>query len=548
MGWKCAPQVLGLVRGEPKPGQKHRANGLAIAKEAGYERATKSSTFDRDRSSLNNYVGYKSGKVFWEELAEAADHYRAKVRTKTKDGQEVVRERKLRDDAVIGFSIIYNPPAEICAAWSDEDYEKFYSDCESAMEEIEPRLFRRSNIKMKAEHYDEGIPPSDDSSTEQIDRHIHMLGECVDEYGNYCGNLIDARLMDKINRMFPALMRERGWKEMDDIDVTDWAKAKVDEEYRKERNAKRRKSGRSVNSHIAGKLNEKIKEADAAIESAEELKASAQQIVSDAETQAESVIWDANNKAEKKRLAAEAEYEQIVQQADELIELRNQEADAEIRDKNREAAAEIEKRQQEADAEIKKKKKDHSDAAQAYIKMLARELAHLCERTGTDHKQKFTNSGGTMKEYQDAIEVEFQVLEDSLDAQAKVKAEMEIADIRSELQESRTAYDDAKKELEKLISETQPVSKTDMQFVCEVMQVVSTTRNQKVHDAASAMVRLIQGNPDAIADAYNRKKEHEAELVRQRIKESEARLVEVTGSGQPDEHNHGRRLPDIDFS
>ena len=24
MGWKCAPQVMGLVRGEPKEGQKHR--------------------------------------------------------------------------------------------------------------------------------------------------------------------------------------------------------------------------------------------------------------------------------------------------------------------------------------------------------------------------------------------------------------------------------------------------------------------------------------------------------------------------------------------
>ena len=38
MGWKCLPQVTGLVRGEPKPGAKHRSNGAAICGEAGKER------------------------------------------------------------------------------------------------------------------------------------------------------------------------------------------------------------------------------------------------------------------------------------------------------------------------------------------------------------------------------------------------------------------------------------------------------------------------------------------------------------------------------
>lgn len=33
MSFKCAPQIIGLVRGEPKPGQKHRANGRAIVAE-----------------------------------------------------------------------------------------------------------------------------------------------------------------------------------------------------------------------------------------------------------------------------------------------------------------------------------------------------------------------------------------------------------------------------------------------------------------------------------------------------------------------------------
>ena len=35
MGWKCTPQVTGLVRGEAKQGQKHRSNVKAIVAEAG---------------------------------------------------------------------------------------------------------------------------------------------------------------------------------------------------------------------------------------------------------------------------------------------------------------------------------------------------------------------------------------------------------------------------------------------------------------------------------------------------------------------------------
>ena len=29
MGFRCVPQITGLVRDEPQPGQKHRANGKA---------------------------------------------------------------------------------------------------------------------------------------------------------------------------------------------------------------------------------------------------------------------------------------------------------------------------------------------------------------------------------------------------------------------------------------------------------------------------------------------------------------------------------------
>ncbi len=270
MGWKCAPQVMGLVRGEPKQGQKHRANIRKIAMEAGYERASKSDTLDKSRSSKNHYDGYRSGSQFAAAMEQEATKYRVKVNGKTKDKKPVVREKGLPHNAVIGWAVIYNPPAEVCAAWTNEDYQKFYADCRECMAKIEPRLFRSENIRMSAEHFDEGIPPDENSGV--IDRHLHDLGVSKDADGRYCGNLIDAKLLVKINERFPALMRERGW-DMDDLDRTDFERAKTDKEYASERNAKRRQSGLSVNKHLGKKAREMAEDAAELVKQADALKA-----------------------------------------------------------------------------------------------------------------------------------------------------------------------------------------------------------------------------------------------------------------------------------
>ena len=270
MGWKCAPQVMGLVRGEPKQGQKHRANIRKIAMEAGYERASKSDTLDKSRSKQNQYDGYRSGSQFAADMEQEASEYRVKVNGKTKDNKPIVREKGLPHNAVIGWAVIYNPPAEVCAAWTDDEYKKFYKDCRECMAKIEPRLFRRDNIRMSAEHFDEGIPPDENSGV--IDRHLHDLGVSKDTDGRYCGNLIDAKLLIKINERFPALMRECGW-DMDDLDRTDFERAKTDKEYASERNAKRRQSGLSVNKHLGNKAREMAEDAAELVEQAEALKA-----------------------------------------------------------------------------------------------------------------------------------------------------------------------------------------------------------------------------------------------------------------------------------
>lgn len=250
MGWKCTPQLTGLVRGEPKAGQKHRSNAERIIAEAGKERVSKSDTLDKDRSYLNRYTGFESGYDCLNYITKEADEYRQEVTGK--GGTK--HYRKLREDAIIGYAIIYNPPEEICSSWTDEEYTKFYEDSRDVMEQICPDIFRRDTIVMSAEHHDEGTI----TDPSKISRHIHDIGIPKSKDGRYCGTKIDAKLCADINKNYPKLMREKGW-DIDDLDCTDWDKYNSDEEYRAERKSKQ-KSGKSVNEYLANKMRQQIKE------------------------------------------------------------------------------------------------------------------------------------------------------------------------------------------------------------------------------------------------------------------------------------------------
>lgn len=204
MGYKCAPQLIGLVRGEPqvkvgkdgkKHRQKHRANGGAILNEFGEERQSRSNTLDRTRSYLNRYEGYSSGAACWDDMVAEAEAHRVPVTLR--DGTTATRG--LPHNAVVGWSMIFNPPAAMTEGWEDEDYQAFYDDSFAAMCEIEPRLFRPENVRMDGEHFDEGIKGADG----EFGRHLHRAGVPVDASGKYCGNLVDALLLSRINREYP---------------------------------------------------------------------------------------------------------------------------------------------------------------------------------------------------------------------------------------------------------------------------------------------------------------------------------------------------------
>lgn len=298
MGWKCSPQVIGLVRGEPKKGQKHRANVKAIVLEVGKERVSKTENVDRDRTHLNQYIGFDSGYDCSDYLINKANNYRQEVIGK--GGTK--HERKLREDAVIAFSIIYNPPEEVCRNWTDEEYNKFYEDSRAVMEQIQPNIFRKDNVVMTAEHYDEGTI----LDHTKISRHIHDVGIPMDKNGHYCGTKIDAKLCVDISKNYPRLMRERGW-DIDDLDCTDWERYKKDKAYREERKAKQQ-SGRDVNDYIAKKMREQMKENEVM---AEDLQMLLQDVL-DKEAEFSTLAQEkAILEAEKEQIEAERERMQL---------------------------------------------------------------------------------------------------------------------------------------------------------------------------------------------------------------------------------------------
>jgi chromosome segregation ATPase len=67
-------------------------------------------------------------------------------------------------------------------------------------------------------------------------------------------------------------MRERGWEDMADLDVTDYDRCKYDVQYRDERNAKRAQSGKHLNDYVKEKIAaKKLEQSELVAEQANEL-------------------------------------------------------------------------------------------------------------------------------------------------------------------------------------------------------------------------------------------------------------------------------------
>ena len=380
MGFKLAPQFLGLVRGEPKAGQKHRANGKAIAGEMGEERVTSSVTYDEDRSHLNEYEVREgltaSGFQCWDDMKKRADDYR--IEGVSRDGSK--HYHGLRKDAVIGVGMIINPPEDVCTGWDDATYQKLYDDTWDFLEKKEPRIFRKENIVMTAKHNDEGY------DSEGKSKHEHLLIDAIDKDGKYCGNLIDAKFMATVNKEYPKFMRERGW-EIDDLDTTDWKKYKEDSDYRAERKAKAKKSGLSLNKYLKQKSANEAKEEAEDLEQIADYVEQATQMAQDYETRLAGVI-ERENAVFLKEQALKAK-EQAMQEREDAVKLREDNADAR------------KKEQDIRGVEQDDRESDLNDREES--------LNKKADKIALDQKK------------QEKKEADFQIREDALDAQKRVE-------------------------------------------------------------------------------------------------------------------------------
>lgn len=375
------------MRRDGKGQSKHRANAAAIVNEAfliadpedGHPipyRKSASETYDRTRTTLNKYGDIKTADGVMQALEDEADKQKIEVQTVDKTtGQPVTRYRGLQSNSPIGIAVIFNPPGEITRDWSKEKCAKFISDCEDCLAQIpcmkidkkgkikkdengkpveEPKfLFRKENLIAHAEHWDE----SDPGDPPVYSPNWHNIYLPKDQYGKYNGSMVDAMFFSVVlNRMFPQLMRERGW-DIDDTQHTDWAKFDEDKEYRTEAKARIRKGGRSVNRYRADKKLEeaeaKLDEAASVIEQASEIMETVSQKEQEAEAKAqEAEAMRTAAVAEKEQMEAardkaKAELNEAIDQKDQAIEARKQaEAEKDKHIENRDAAFQEQQRLQ----------------------------------------------------------------------------------------------------------------------------------------------------------------------------------------------------------
>ena len=341
MGYKCVPQVKGLVRSDGmrrdgKGQSKHRANAAAIINEAfliadpndGHPipyRKSASETYERTLTKDNKYTGYSTADDVMAAIEREAAAQTVDVQVKDKKtGETVIRQRPLRSDAVIGVAVIFNPPGAVACHWTPDQNAKFLQDSLDVMMQIqcsvrvdnkgnkkndqkrsqqECHLFRRENIIAIAEHRDEGEPEESEGIRTS---NWHVVYKPEGEDGKYKGNLIDVYFLSHLCKEYPRLMRDRGW-DIDDCDLTDFAKFSdksdpENEEYKAKRKSKIKEGGKSVNAH---RKRAQRKKEQAKLEEAQEIL-----------DRASGTKRDADDYAERTRTDAEAEAERIVADAE----------------------------------------------------------------------------------------------------------------------------------------------------------------------------------------------------------------------------------------
>lgn len=202
---------MGLTRQSAAAAMKkdNRGSIKSIIEEFLETRYSKSEVLDRERSKSNEYFRYNDfANMSASEIINEIEFEVARRRTKvkTKNGTS---ERAIRKDAVVGWAVIINPPDDVKKDWTPEQNKQFHLDSMEYMAQLH-EMFRKENYICGAAHWDEGDP---DLIAEGYNlSHFHCSGYSKDENGDFtCGNEIDFKMKDRINREYAAFMRSKGW-------------------------------------------------------------------------------------------------------------------------------------------------------------------------------------------------------------------------------------------------------------------------------------------------------------------------------------------------
>lgn len=396
MGFQCVPQFMGLVWGEGtrldgKGQAKHRAKAGAIIGEAflisdpedGHPipiRKSASETYDKSRTVNNIYTGYQTADDVIAALEREADAQRVPVQVEDKKtGKMVTHYRPLPSNSVIGATVILNPPCAVACNWTQEQYDKFIQDSLDVLELIQSggqidkktgevkrgreqcKLFGRANIIATATHWDEG---SLELGNGVYTPNTHIVYVPKDEDGKYRGMLIDGIFCAHVSKVYPAMMRERGW-DIDDCDCTDWDRYKSDPEYRTQRKKKIKEGGKSVNRHRERETAKNYKESqeilDRTIALQQDMEAEASRRHQQAEAEAEDTIDEGIERAKRIVNDAEQKAAEILSEKQAMEEARDTaRADAE--------AARIAKEKAETDRDTARKEQQEAEQARDAIR------------------------------------------------------------------------------------------------------------------------------------------------------------------------------------
>ena len=234
-------------------------------------------------------------------------------------------------------------------------------------------------------------------------------------------------------------------------------------------------------------------------------------IIESAEKDAETITQNAERNARMMKSKANSQAKQIITKA---------QTDAQT--KIDAGEKEYQRKVKKADTDIAQMKQATEEAAEEYSDMLFNWLAILRAK---NNRQHIVDNFEYLVDVQEAIEKEFQIREDAIDAQAKAaaddavqKATADLERMKKQMALSRKAFENAKRQVESEIdNDVKRDFRKEMRFSMELMNILQATDNPRVKTAAKIVQDFVRPEQEEIVKAYEIVKKQNAEQMKEHI-------------------------------